>query len=454
MKSVTIVLLLALTGAAIAQVDIEKEADQIKKRLSIPVAQWDDELVITTFQRYLDLYLDFLWSKDTHQKIKSYLPVDRPHVKVAVSGELRTPYERHDEIMVPVEYLRYLTAIGSLVGHDVYVQDNAIDVRYPLLSAPYRSSAIIPLLHPIAPYVTDVGNFMSVQTYLMCPGEDKSCALVQGQAVMGAVLFAVLHELSHVVLHHSVEEGVNLNNEIAADKSAFHVLSLLADELQHFSPEIRKELRIAMRAVPPVVLEVESSREGDVGGFSMARKNALLTLLDKDTREALNVILEYKHSDANIQHVAIRWNEVPEMLLIDGIVVPVSDVADHVLSMNRSDHLIIALRKDAMASATVSFLPGSSPTQVQLTFAQFLPPDAAAIEQARSRRHWLEVLIRTTDSNLAPRNSAATMAHFEALHRLGLLSFIKVADWNLIPREDWGKVRVWQRQAEPLASWR
>jgi hypothetical protein len=446
-------LILVLSIPAVAQDSLEQKTKQLQQDLSRPVAQWDDAFVISTFEKYLNIYLDLLWTPGIYNRAAAFLPKNRPKVRVLVAGEFRTPYMNKDEVVVPVECLRYLAAIGFLVGHDAYVQDHTIDLPYPLLSAPYRKSAIIPRLEPLAASV-DVGAFMALQTYLICPPTDARCAAVQNPAVAGLFLFAILHELSHELLHHKTsEEGVNLANELAADKNATMVLSVVAEEFTNLPESLRKEVQFALAAGPVVFFEVECSRVGPMTAFSRQREEALLNWLPRDTRTDVRLFIEPDRSADNIQHVKIGWNEPPSLLLIDGIVVPAAEVSGKVLTLAGGKHTILGLRSDSIAWVQTGYESPEVTVPLQLAFKPFAPADEAIIGEARRKKQWLEVLLRTTDGNLQPKDAHLSLSHFEALHRLGLDQYIHVDDWNVLPRESWTKVSLWQQAMRPLSSW-
>ena len=438
---------------ATAQSSLEQKVQELRQDLSRPIVQWDDSFVVTTFQKYLNLYLDLLWEPDFHHKVAAYLPKKRPKIHIEVAGELRTPYIRKDEIVVPAEYLRYLAAIGALVGHDAYVEDHLIATQYPLLSGPYRTSAIIPLLQPLGVYL-DVDGFMTLQTYLMCPQADARCGLVQNQATGAIFLFVILHELSHEVLHHAVsEEGVNLEHEIAADRNASVVLSLLAAEFKDFAPEINEELRFATEISPIVFLEVECSRAGSENTFLRARKEALLKTFPEDKQSDMELFIEPKRSSTNVDHMTVDWSDVPDLLLIDNVAVPIDEIAGREWIVTGEKHTLIALRSTSIAWAVSEPSTEGSAIHLHLIFKPFPPADRASIEDARAKRRWAEVLSRTTDGKLQPRDPTLTFYHFEALHKLSLDRYIKVQDWNVIPKEAWPKIEVWQHDAEPLSTW-
>jgi hypothetical protein len=448
-----LLLLLVLAIPTPAQETLEQKAERLRRDFSRPAAEWDDTFVVSTFEKYLNLYLDLLWDPSFYPRVAVHLPKNRPKIRVLVAGEFRTPYMRSEEMIVPVECLRYLAAIGFLVGHDAYVEDHLINLPYPLLSGPYRSSAIIPLLQPLADSI-DVEAFMALQPYLICPAKDTSCATVQNQAVVGLFLFAILHELSHEVLHHKVsEEGVNLEHELAADKNAHAVLSLFAEEFKALPDDLKKATRFAIEVAPVMFLEAESSRVGPVTAFSKQREDALIKTFPQNMQVDIALFIEPARSERNIEHLTIDWTEEPAVLLIDGVAVDTSEVRQKVLTLNGGRHTILGVRPDSISGVQVEIETGDKTVQVHLKFRPFSPADQRVIDEARKKRKWLEVLLQTTDGSLGPKDAVLALDHFEALHRLGLDKYIKVDDWTVIPKEDWAKVARWQRSREPLSSW-
>jgi hypothetical protein len=450
---IAIALVVILSPPTIAQSDLENKAKELQKDFSKPIVEWDDSFVVTTFQRYLNLYLDLLWEPDVYPKVAAFLPARPPRIHVEVAGELRTPYVHNDEMVVPVEYIRYLGAIGSLLGHDVYVEDNFINIQFPLLSGPFRKSLIIPLLQPLSSYL-DIEGFQTLQTYLMCPKSEADCATVQNQSETAMVLFAILHELSHEVLHHSVsEEGVNLDHEIAADKNASAVLSVLAQEFRDFPPDLKKEIQFVTEVSAVVFLDVEAARAETGDTFPEKRKDALLKRFSAVMQTEIEMFLAPEHSATNVEHVTVDWNEVPNILLIDGIVVPIADIEGKEWTVTAKTHTVIALRSGEIAGEVVSVRSEGSRTNVHLVFKPFPPVNRDSVEDALRRQQWLEALSYTTDEEFRPRDPALTYEHFEALHKLGLDGYIRVQDWNLIPKASWRNVQAWQNDSAPLSSW-
>lgn len=70
------------------------------------------------------------------------------------------------------------------------------------------------------------------------------------------------------------------------------------------------------------------------------------------------------------------------------------------------------------------------------------------------QRKWAEILARTTDENLEPRQPAAAPYHWEALHYFGLNRLIRAEDLKSIPEPMWRRVQLWERLGQPLAAWR
>src|SRR5580693_3071293 len=104
--------LVLLSGSSSsAQVNLEEQASDLRKDFARPVSEWDDAFVQKTFQKYLNLYVEgLLWDPAFHSEMQAYLPEEKPHLRVDVTLELRTPYVNGNEIVIPVAYIRYLWA--------------------------------------------------------------------------------------------------------------------------------------------------------------------------------------------------------------------------------------------------------------------------------------------------------------------------------------------------------
>ena len=122
MKSAPFLIALLLIAApAISQDSVENDVAAIRQEMSKPMVDWTDESIAHTMQKFIDIYIaNILWEPTFHKRVRKYLPAEPPKLSVRISGSLRTPYFANDEIVFPVEYLRYSLAIGALVGHDAY----------------------------------------------------------------------------------------------------------------------------------------------------------------------------------------------------------------------------------------------------------------------------------------------------------------------------------------------
>jgi Zn-dependent peptidase ImmA (M78 family) len=453
MKTAILLAMMLCVGTASAQDQLRDQIAGIKRDFSRPISEWTDEFVQETFQKFLNLSVQqILWDDEFHARVKDRLPARQPKVRVTIESELRTPYINGNEIVVPVSYVRYLYAIAMLVGHDVYVQDNYVRMGRPLLTTPFRESAILPILAPPIHNAVDVEAFNSMQAYLVCPPENQQCQVIQGQAVLAAILFTVLHELSHQFLHHVVsEEGVNVDQEIAADQNAYLVLLQMAGEFKDYKDEVQKEIKLTIELTPIVWLQVESSREGIANVVAAARERALLNHFSGDEREDIDDFIRPERTKENVQQLEIAARETPQRILIDGVEFRPDDVIGKKLTVASMKHTIVALRPGEIALAVSDTSDGDS--KIQLMFQPFPTFDLVAVQNAQHQRKWSEVLFRTSNEKLQPRDPTVALAHWEALHRFGMDSCIIVADWNSIPSSKWERVLQWKRDGEPLASW-
>jgi hypothetical protein len=322
----------------------------------------------------------------------------------------------------------------------------------PLLTTPFRKSAILPLLAPPIHTAVDLESFNTIQPYLTCPSENQQCQMIQGQAVLAAILFTVLHELSHVLLHHVVsEEGINVDQEIAADRNAYFVLRQLTDQYKDLGEQFQKEMRTTLELTPIVWLEMESSREGIANVVAKARESALLDQFSGDERDNIDDFIQPERRDRNVRHLDITANELPERVVIDGVEFKPGEAIGRQLTVTSMKHVVVGLRPGEIAVAVLDTFDRNDP--VQLVFRPLPKLDVGAVQLAQQKRKWAEVLFRTSNDKLQPRDPSVALAHWEALHRLGMDACVIVTDWNSIPNSEWSRVLLWQRSGEPLASW-
>src|SRR5258706_383273 len=111
MKTAIVLAMILWVGTASAQDQLRDEVAGLKRDLSRPINEWTDKSVQETFQKFLNLSVQkILWDDEFYARVKNRLPARQPKIRVTIDLELRTPYIRGDEIVVPVSYLRYLSA--------------------------------------------------------------------------------------------------------------------------------------------------------------------------------------------------------------------------------------------------------------------------------------------------------------------------------------------------------
>jgi hypothetical protein len=276
--------------------------------------------------------------------------------------------------------------------------------------------------------------------------------MIQGEAVLAAILFTVLHELSHVLLHHFVsEEGINVDQELAADRNAYFVLRQLTSQYKDFGEQLQKEMRTTLELTPIVWLEMESSREGIANVVAAARESALLDQFSGDERDNIDDFIQPERHKNNVRHLDITANELPERVVIDGVEFKPGEAIGRQLTVTSMKHVVIGLRPGEIAVVVIDTFDRND--SVQLVFRPFPKLDVGAVQLAQQHRKWAEVLFRTSNDKLQPRDPSVALAHWEALHRLGMDACVIVNDWNSIPNSEWSRVLLWQRSGEPLATW-
>jgi hypothetical protein len=448
-----LLLLLLLSDTLVAQQSIEQRGEELKRAFSTPVVEWDDVFIETTFQKYIDLYVNsLLWDQDFQKKMTNYLPRVAPKVTVRVTSELRTPFAENSQIILPTSYIAYLYNISTLVGHDLYGSDNYVHLDRPLLSTPFRTNSILPLLTPLPSFV-DIMGYRAIQYYVRCPASDKKCEEVQESSAVALILFTLLHEISHQFFHHDLAyEGVDLDKEVAADKNAYLVLTQLTSDFVDplGDKDVTKEIRLAYRLSPIVWLEIESSRSGITNVVAKAREQALIERLTKEEHDEIDDLLKPEITSDNLVRLTISWNDDPDVLIVDGVTMPAKDIEDKPILVTPGFHTVVATRPHAIA---INRRDAYSNEQVSLVFEPFTPFNVNAMPGLEKKEDWLGILRSTSDEALRPRDPAVGLYHWEAMHRLNLDDLISISDWNSIPASKQRLYLGWENGGRPLASW-
>jgi hypothetical protein len=448
-----VLLLCLLSGNLSAQQTVEQQAEDLRRAFSTPLVDWDQAFIQTTFQKYIDLYINkLLWDPDFQKKMTNNLPRVAPKVTVRVTDELRTPFAENGQIILPVSYIAYLYNISTLVGHDLYGNDNYVHLDRPLLSTPFRTNSIIPLLNPLYRFVDTLG-YPAIQYYVQCPVADKKCAEVQQSSAVALILFALLHEISHQFFHHGLAyEGVDLDKELAADQNAFFVLTqLTSDFVDPLGDEdVTKEIKLAYRLSPIVWLEIEASRNGIANVVAEAREKALIGKLTNAEHEETDDLLQPEITSDNLARLTISWNEVPDLLIVDGVAMPANDIKGKALVVTAGLHTVVATRPDGIS---VNEFSAHSNQHLSLVFKPFVNLDGAALTELEKQKDWRGILCATSDQELRPREPSTGLYHWEAMHHLGLDGRISIDDWSSIPESKRRAYLRWQNGGTPLSSW-
>jgi len=448
-----VLLLCLLSGYLSAQQTAEQQAEDLRRAFSTPIVDWDEAFIQTTFQKYIDLYINkLLWDPDFQKKMRNNLPKAVPKITVRVTNELRTPFAEDGQIILPVSYIAYLYRISTLVGHDLYGNDNYIHLNRPLLSTPFRTNSIIPLLNPLYRFVDTLG-YPTIQYYVQCPVADKKCAEVQQSSAVALILFALLHEISHQFFHHELAyEGVDLDKELAADQNAFFVLTQLTSDFVDplGDKDVTKEIKLSYRLSPIVWLEIEASRNGIANVVAEAREKALMSKLTKAEHEETDDLLQPDITSDNLARLTISWDEDPGLLIIDGVAMPANDIKGKALIVTDGHHTVVATRPSAIS---VNEFMAHSDKRLSLLYKPFVTIEGTAMLTLEKQKDWSGILCGTSDAGLRPRDPTVGLYHWEALHHLGLDGLISIDDWSSIPASKQRAYSRWQNSGTPLSSW-
>lgn len=144
-----------------------------------------------------------------------------------------------------------LLALGSLIGHDLWVERGGeLPLGPSLFVRPYAR----PLL-PITPTLESHGNLVAELAQIRCPLKDVLCVEPQQAAVLSATAFVVAHELAHHLLGHGETTSRSLEQEKQADARAWAILDRIVPPAADDDRDtLEARDRVAIKAAPLVVL--------------------------------------------------------------------------------------------------------------------------------------------------------------------------------------------------------
>lgn len=450
--SLRILLLMCLMPGMAAGQSTEERAAKIQQDFSRPTAGMTMEEAAAHEEELLNLFMEaIIYDFAASPELRGMLPAERPRVKCLSSGSRRTPYVTSEGIVFPLEYFGYLNFVGVLAAHDAFVQHNFFPIEKNLLNTPFRERALLPLMDPLNQYL-EPEVYGSIQNQIVCVNDREGCQRALKNGIMATDLFPLLHELSHLALHHAAnEEGINVDHEIAADRLAFSDLKVISARFADPDIRVQKSIRFVYALAPLVWLRSEASRGGGSEAIANARYEALLAELDSDMREDVRRILTPERSPHNTGKWTITWDASPETLFIDGVRVLPADINGKALLLTSKEHTILALTHDSLGFVRLD--PKEQNRTVKLTYRHFEVANDSGLNSLLSEGRLEDVLVRTTDVNLQPKNGSVAIYHWKALHQMHLDSLIDVENWDLVPENRRSEVVGWHSQGQLLASW-
>lgn len=410
-------------------------------------------------RKYVDFLTALIWD-DEFKSIRPRLPSRRPLVVVKpevadsdANEEFESPHAKLDSIDFPVSYLGHLMLISEVLGHDIAVKEGPLSIqRNPLLAEPFSSEPLLPLLMPLDRSSFTFGSLEATQQFLIGTDADPRCKEQLGISWMALTIFVLTHEMSHIRYGHRVSrKGEHpVGDEILADQNAFMILQELRNTL---IPDAKSPLRKAFTFAPIVWLTIEAGLTRGAGQDEMtARRDALLKFISQEDRDEVTEMLEPDRSDLKLGRLRTTWSQLPEHLFLDGLAVDPSDLHDKQLLVASGEHIAIGtiVGKLCYASAIVE---GDGDETLSLRCVELRDGEVSELERLEKAREWFELLVLTSNDELAPKRPDLAYFHGEALHRLKCGRLIPTSDWTIFSTSQQRRLRLWQHMGLPLGSW-
>jgi len=407
-------------------------------------------------RRYVDFLTALIWD-DEFKSIRPRLPARRPAVVVRPLDDSSEGFESAhagvDSIDFPASYLGHLFLISEVLGHDIAVKEGPLSIRRnPLLAAPFSNETLFPLLMPLDRSPFTFSTFEANQQFLIGTYADPRCEEQIGISGIALTLFVLTHEMSHIRYSHRVSrQGEHPRaNEILADQNAFMILQELRNTL---IPDAKNPLRKAFTVAPIMWLTIEAGRTSGVGHDDMTvRRDALLKLISQQERDEVTEMLEPDRSDLKLGRLQLTWSQLPKHLFLDGLAVDPSDLNDKVLLVASGEHIAIGtmVGRICYASAVVE---GDVVETLPLSCVELHDGEVSELERLEKARAWFELLVLTSNDELAPKRPDLAYFHGEALHWLKCGRRIPASDWTVLSSSQQRRMKLWQHMGVPLGSW-
>ncbi len=354
------------------------------------------------------------------------------------------------------------------LSHDIMIEHfGPLELPEPVLSNPFAQSAILPVIRPLPRY-----SYSMDWRFLACPNFTE-CRIFQGIQTLATHGFILAHEISHFLLDHGAEESYSVAKEMAADSRAREILKILEEDSLSDSEDWDHGVALAFAAAPLIILEYQIERLEEellqqsfkLGSadrlnasevearniFRRQRQAALKAAIPEHLLEDVEYLVEPDREDGNTGRLIIRSARIPDLLLVDGIVIPYSEIVDRPLLVSSGRHQVLARHGSELAYAKVYV--GGRVDELDLEYRPLASRlDLEAISRYERSYSWFDMLLHSSDRDFRPRDSGVALAHSKALQRMGMASLID-PDAPGLDSRDRRYVARWKRRGEALHGW-
>lgn len=436
-----------LATAAHGQWPSERLETLSRLRAKPPSAWTDDdatEVVRTIFVTVVEVAVDHLSPGDRAR-------LGEPRVEVG-RWEDRAPASMVDgTLLLQERYFEEIIVLAALLAHDLHVVHlDWLPDPQPLLTRPWAETPLLPALRPLHRYA-ELSAWIS-----SCPQQFESCTLLLAATVAASLGFVASHEFAHLLLGHEGDGSAAypLAQEKSADLLARQVLAEMHAEAGFEDGGFATAFELAFAAAPLLTLENEIEKFPRRADVLRARFDALAEALPERLRDDALELVRPETSSDNAGRLRVVWTETPELLVINGMVVPPDEVAGRELRVAGTLHKVFARSGNRFAYDR-ALAGGPEAVVARLVFQPLAAaPSREELARLEDDRDWLTLLSHTSRADLSPREARLAPAHLLALRRMDLGAWVDPDGWGMLTGRELRRARLVHRLSRPLAGWR
>ncbi len=421
-----------------------------------------------TAQRIADLFSSLILRVIQHEFLREDRDrVQHVEIKVVENAENCATI---DGVMIFLsdECFEEAFQVALWLSHDIMIQQfGPLEFPEPIFTNPFSKSELLPIIRPLPGYAETMD-----WRFLTCPtGTD--CRFFQSIQTFATFGFIIAHEISHFLLDHDRQKSYSVGNEIAADFRAREILKVLEEDSLTGSEDWDHSIGLAFAAAPLVLLDyqIEKSQqqllqqsltlrsadrvdESEIEtriAFRHQRQAALKATIPEHLLEDVELLTEPDRDDRNTGELIIRSPIVPNLLLVDGLTIPFSEVAGKPLLVSSGRHHVLARHGNELAYARVYV--GGWAEELDLEFHPLASDfDPEAIARYDQQRAWFDLLLHSSDRDFRPREPAIARLHMKALQRMGMASLVRT-DISDLSSEDRRYISWLKSRGKALYGW-